>query len=143
MATQPYSSTVVSHCFRLKPGQDLKMELIRYCQEHNLYAACVVSSVGSLEKATLRLADGKEVTEFLGPFEIVSLTGTLSSESGHFHISLSNTQGAVIGGHLMNGCIIKTTAEIVLLENSELQFVREFDGSTGYKELVVRKRSSQ
>lgn len=135
-----YSSPVVSHCFRLKPGQDLKKELLHYCQIHRLQAACVVSGVGSLNKAPIRLSRGKDVVEFQGPFEIVSLTGTLSSDGIHLHISLSNHEGRVIGGHLMDGSEIYTTAEIMLLENTALHFTREQDNQTGYKELIIKTR---
>lgn len=140
MATQPYSSSVASHCFRLRPGQDLKKELLYYCQLHHLHAACVVSSVGSLNKAHIRLSGGKDVVEFQGPFEIVSLNGTVGAEGVHLHVSFSDFEGRVLGGHLMDGCEIYTTAEIVLLENRDLLFAREYDGHTGYKELVIKSR---
>lgn len=140
MTTRTCSSPVVSHCFRLKPGQELKKELLYYCQLHHLHAACVVSCVGSISRAHIRLSGGKDVVEFQGPFEIVSLTGTLSAEGIHLHISLSNFEGRVIGGHLMDGCEIHTTAEIMLLENTALHFTREMDAQTGYKELIISER---
>lgn len=141
MATEPFSSSVTSFCFRLRPGQDLKKELIYYCQLHHLHAACVVSAVGSLNKAHLRLSNGKDVVEFQGPFEIVSLSGTVNSTAAHLHISISDFEGKVVGGHLMDGSEIYTTAEIMLLENRDLTFQRENDGHTGYKELLIQKRS--
>ncbi|MEK2645226.1 PPC domain-containing DNA-binding protein [Bdellovibrio sp. BCCA] len=140
MATQPYTSSVTSHCFRLRPGQDLKKELLYYCQLHHLHAACVVSSVGSLTKAHIRLSGGKDVVEFQGPFEIVSLTGTVGTSGVHLHISVANFEGDVIGGHLMDGSEIHTTAEIMLLENQDLMFTREQDGHTGYRELIIKQR---
>lgn len=140
MSKESFTSTVTSHCFRLRPGQDLKKELLYYCQMHSLHGACIVSAVGSLNKAHIRLSGGKDVVEFQGPFEIVSLNGTLSSSGIHLHMSISNFDGKVIGGHLMDGCEIHTTAEIVLLENNDLLFTREADGHTGYKELIIKKR---
>lgn len=140
MGTQAYTSSVISHCFRLSPGQDLKKELLYYCQRHHLHAACIISAVGSLNKAHIRLSGGKDVVEFQGPFEIVSLHGTLSTEGIHLHISLSNFEGRVIGGHLMDGCVIYTTAEIVLMENKDLTFTREMDKNTNYKELLIKDR---
>lgn len=133
-------SSVLSHSFRMRPGQDLKKELLSYCQKHQLQAACVVSSVGSLKQAVIRLAEATKVAELRGPFEIVSLTGTLSSEGIHLHISMSDSEGKVVGGHLMNGCEVFTTVEIVLIENMDLVFKREPDETTGYKELVIKKR---
>lgn len=140
MTEQPFMSSVVSHVFRLKPGQDLKKELLFYCQLHHIHAGAIVSCVGSLEKAHIRLSGGKDVVEFKGPFEIVSATGTLSTDGIHLHISLSNFEGQVVGGHLMDGCLIYTTAEIIFLENTDLVFKREMDKQTGYRELIVKER---
>lgn len=136
----PHTSSITSHCFRLRPGQDLKKELLFYCQNNHLLAATVVSAVGSLTKAHLRMANGKETVEFDGPFEIVSLNGTLSKDGAHLHLSVSPFDGRVLGGHLMEGSEIYTTAEIILLENKDLVFHREVDGHTGYKELIIKKR---
>ena len=42
-----------------------------------------------------------------------------------------------MGGHLKDGCIVDTTAEICIEIFDEIKFKREFDESTGYKELVI------
>lgn len=42
------------------------------------------------------------------------------------------------GGHLKDGSIVNTTVEIVLLELDDVIFNREFDDSTGWKELVIK-----
>jgi len=68
----------------------------------------------------------------------VSLVGTLSGDTGHLHISLSDAQGHMIGGHVIGGLYIFTTAEIVIGECSDLKFTREHDDSTGFLELVMK-----
>ena len=57
----------------------------------------------------------------------------------HIHISLSDVDLNVIGGHLKDGCLVNVTAEIVLGEFEDYEFGREFDESTGYKELTIKK----
>ncbi len=42
----------------------------------------------------------------------------------------------------MNNNLVYTTAEIVIVELSDLEFVRENDPTYGYQELVVKKRTS-
>jgi len=37
----------------------------------------------------------------------------------------------VIGGHIVDGCIVRTTAEIVIVELSDLEFRREPDAADG------------
>lgn len=128
------------HAFRLLPGQDLKKELLKYCHDHELEAATMLSGIGSLKTAHLRLASAKEKRHWEGPFEIVSLIGTLSQYGSHLHMSVADSQGQVLGGHLLDGCLIHTTAEVVLLEIPDLKFTREPDPQTGYQELRVTKR---
>ncbi len=129
-----------THAFRLIPNQDLKIELTKYCVDHRLEAATIISGVGSLKVAALRLADEKVKSELHGPLEIVSLIGTLGLQGLHLHISIADRDGKVLGGHLLDGCIIHTTAEIVLLEITNLEFARELDQQTGFKELVISRR---
>lgn len=141
LSAQAFTSQVQNYCFRLKPDQDLKKELLSFAQKHQLKAAVILSSAGSLKKAHIRLSGGKETVEYNGPFEIVSLTGTLSAEGVHLHISFSDFDGRVRGGHLMDGSPIFTTAEIILQENMDLKFSRVDDADTGYKELFIQRRS--
>ena len=75
---------------------------------------------------------------YQGPFEIVSLVGTLSGGvGGHLHISLSDNKGQVVGGHVVGDLVIYTTAEVVIGECEGVRFEREMDRETGYDELVV------
>ena len=41
---------------RLKPGQDLRVELEKFAKERNIKAGFMMTAVGSLKKAALRLA---------------------------------------------------------------------------------------
>lgn len=125
------------HCFRLTKGMDLKKEIEDYAI-NNKISGVILSSVGCLSKIAIRLADGKTVFEDEQPYEIVSVMGTLSKDGVHLHISASDSEGVTIGGHLKNGCIVNTTAEVVILEMKDIEFSREYDESTGYDELVIR-----
>ncbi len=129
-----------THALRLRPGDDLRLALERATREQRLGAGCVVSCVGSLSRARVRLAGGEEVRELGGPLEIVALVGTLSSDGPHLHVALADGEGRVLGGHLLEGCPIHTTAEIVLGELENVRFARELDPATGWKELVIRTR---
>ena len=97
----------------------------------------IVSAVGSLREAALRLADQKDATHYAGKYEIVSLSGTFSPDGPHLHIAIADSEGRTIGGHVVEGCIIYTTAEIVIAELTDVRFSREEDPQTGYRELRV------
>jgi len=130
-----------THTIRLKPGMDLKRELENTAKLLGLQAAAIVTTVGSLEKVNLRFADQKQPTPFNGYHEILSLNGTLSQSGMHIHLTVADKDGQVKGGHLTEGNIIYTTAEIVILEQNHLSFSRVIDPTYGHGELEIQSRS--
>jgi predicted DNA-binding protein with PD1-like motif len=128
-----------NYTFRLKAGQDLFDSIQAFVMEKQVMAGCILSGVGSLTYATLRLANREFTSEYDGYFEIVSITGTVSIHGSHLHISISDGDGTTIGGHFESGCKIYTTAEIVLLVFEDLVYKREFAEDSGYEELVVHE----
>lgn len=127
------------HCFRLLPNDDLKIQLATICSQNNILAGCILSSVGSLKQLHLRLANSKNFFQRTENFEILSLNGTISTEGIHLHMSVADSQGNVIGGHLVDNNIIYTTCELIILELPEYQFRRQQDVVTGFKELKISK----
>ena len=137
-------ATALVHVLRLRPGADLLVELREYVARAGLRASCVVTCVGSLTRATLRYANQSEAAVVTGHFEICSLVGTMGRDAlPHLHISLSDGKGAMVGGHVLEGCTIYTTAEVVLGECGEgLTFTRPIDPETTWDELHASKRCS-
>ena len=126
-----------NYTFRLSPGQDLFDSVQAFVMKKQVQAGCILSGVGSLRHATLRLADRERNSEYEGPFEIVSITGTLSVHGSHLHMSISDSDGTTIGGHFESGCKIYTTAEIVIAVFNDVVYKRELAEDSGYEELTV------
>lgn len=122
---------------RLNPGQDLKTELDRLVDKYEIEAACILTCVGSLTVAVLRFANQETPQRLDGHFEIVSLTGVMSKHGSHYHLAIGDERGTSYGAHLMDGCKIYTTAEIVIGIIPDCTFKRTFDPQTGYPELEV------
>jgi predicted DNA-binding protein with PD1-like motif len=138
-------ATALVHVLRLRPGADLLVELREYVARAGLRASFVITCVGSLTRATLRYANQSEAAVVTGHFEICSLVGTMGRDAlPHLHISLSDGKGAMVGGgHVLEGCTIYTTAEVVLGECGEgLTFTRPVDPETTWDELHASKRCS-
>ena len=125
---------------RLHPGDDLRRALESWIGEQGEQAGCLISGVGSLSVAQLRLAGAREATGIHGDLEILSLAGTLSSDGAHLHIAVADSIGAVIGGHLCPGSLVRTTAELVIGLLPEWRFRRELDPTTGYAELQISRK---
>jgi len=124
---------------RLTDGQDLLVEIKKLLDEHDVQAGVILSAVGSLKQSTIRVPviDGK--VEHIHPenLEIDSLHGTVSKHGCHLHIAVSDLEGKAWGGHLKEGCIIRTTCELVIGILEDMVFTREPDEGTGFDELVI------
>lgn len=129
-----------NHAFRLKPGADLRKEIEAFVKNNNISAGWIATCVGSLTQYNIRFANQPQGARMTGHFEIVSLTGTVSTDGSHIHLSVSDSTGKTIGGHLLNENIVYTTAEIVLQEDDTYNFTREKDGTTPWEELQIKKK---
>lgn len=134
------SENVKIHALRLNPYQDLKKEIEAFVKKENIEAGWIMTCVGSLTQANLRYANQPKGTESKGHFEIVSLVGTVSVNGSHIHLSISDSLGVTKGGHLLDGNLIYTTAEIVIGESKNHVFTRQKDGSTPWEELQVKPK---
>ncbi|UGA53377.1 PPC domain-containing DNA-binding protein [Vibrio sp. VB16] len=127
---------------RLIQGADLKKSIAQLVTQHKIKAGSIASCVGCLSSVSLRLAGAQKTLQLNGPLEIVSIMGTLTPQHQHIHLTVSDNTGRVIGGHLLDGSIIDTTAELIVHHYPVLSFSREFDDTTGFTELVVNDEVS-
>lgn len=135
--------TLDVHVLRLQPGDDLRGALEAAFRDLRAggapAAACVVSAVGSLSQAVLRYAAEPQGVLQVQPLELLTLSGTLGVGGVHLHASVADAQGRVRGGHVMPGCVVRTTAEIVLALLPGWSFDRALDAGIGFMELVARR----
>jgi uncharacterized protein len=129
------------YALRLLPQQDLRLALHQWAITHDIQAGFVLSAIGSLTTAQIRLAGQPTPTTLTGRFEILMLNGLLSCHGLHLHGAIADCQGQTIGGHISDGCIIYTTAEIVIGAHADWVFGRSFDPKTGYVELDITAKS--
>lgn len=128
---------------RLRPGQDLRRALEDTLAAQGMRAGFVVSGMGSLRPAVLRMAAAQSVWQIDDDVELLTLAGSLGQEDGagnsHLHASVSLPDGRVVGGHVAYGCLVRTTAEVLLTLLPGWSFTREPDPDTGWAELVARR----
>lgn len=121
---------------RLKPGDDLRDQIELLVGASGVQAGVVLACVAGLDRVSLRLAGARDFLELDGEFEVVSATGTVSVNGSHIHVSVSDETGRTAGGHLRSGCVVRTTAEVVIGEVDGV-FRRVEDPATGFEELDV------
>jgi predicted DNA-binding protein with PD1-like motif len=126
-------------CLRLKPGDKLRESIYAIAKKQNIKAGIVLTCIGSLQEINIRLAGADHTISNHGKYEILTLSGTFNhKKEGHFHISISDSRGTCLGGHLLADNIVSTTAELVLGSLPGKQFLREEDPQTGYLELITK-----
>lgn len=133
---------MITQVLRLAPGDDLRGALettfAELARSQGLGAASVVTGIGSLSQAVLRYAGQDQGTTLAGPLELIMLAGTLSADGAHLHAGVAGADGRLLlGGHVMPGCTVRTTAEVVLALLPGWAFSRVPDAATGYRELVA------
>ena len=83
------------------------------------------------------MAGAKNIQDIEGSLEITSLVGTFGTDGSHVHVSVSDQNGTVIGGHLMEESIVHTTAEVVIGTIPGKRFNRKYCEKSGWKELSI------
>jgi predicted DNA-binding protein with PD1-like motif len=122
---------------RFAPGTDLRSALETVLAQHGAQAGYVMQAIGSLSAARIRFAGRDDLAELNGDLELLTLGGSLSPDGVHLHLSVADAQGRVTGGHMGTGCIVRTTAEVLVALLPEYRFSRTPDARTGYSELTV------
>ena len=124
---------------RLLPGEDLRGALEAAVAAQGCTAAFVLAGIGSLAQTRLRLAGAEAPRVLDGDVEILTLSGSIAANGVHLHMSVAAADGRVLGGHAAPGCIVRTTAELLLALLPDEHFIRDLDPATGYAELVARR----
>lgn len=135
---------------RILPGSDLLQAINSIIAEGKIENGIIVSAVGLLEKARLRnckkLPEKYPITDvnrdfrsIEKPCEILTLSGDIYKVEGedsiqtHAHVALSyigDEKVSVVGGHLIEGCIVFGFAEVYIMELTEIEMIKRFDEET-------------
>ena len=133
---------------RVKPGSDLLRSLQKVVTEEGVTSGVIQSGVGLLKQAKLRnckyLPEEYPITDanrtylsFEKPLEILSISGNITLADGeplvHAHLTLSSVEGdeiTVIGGHLIEGCVIFGFSEFAIMELNGIEMIKRFDEET-------------
>ena len=121
---------------RMDRGEEILQQLRRVCERENIRLASV-AALGAVNDFTVGVFDTASkqyhANHFQGTYEIVSLTGTVSTMNGafyaHLHMSAGDEKGAVFGGHL-NRAVVSATCEMTI-QVIDGQVERQFSEEIG------------
>jgi hypothetical protein len=124
-------------CFaRIPEGEDLAEAVKKRAEEGNVKAGMFIL-IGSLKDAVLGYYRDEKYNyvRLEGPLEIASCMGNVAvDEKGetviHAHLVVSNEKCEAFGGHLAKGSHVGATAELVIIEGSNVNLVRALDEKT-------------
>ncbi len=98
---------------KLGPGSDLRRSLEQLAIEQGA-AGFVLGVVGNLSRAAFQCAGRSEPTILEGDLEIITLQGTVAPDGVHLHLSLSDSDCQVWGGHLEPGTLVLKGADLLV-----------------------------
>jgi len=105
---------------RVDPEEEIIEQIRKVSEKENIKLASV-QALGAINDFTVGIFDTVEKkyysNHFQGAYEIVSLTGTITTKAGafyqHLHMSAGDGTGKVFGGHL-NRAVVSATCEAVI-----------------------------
>ena len=117
MEYRRFDNTIIA---RIDKDEEILAKIKELAEKENVRLASV-SALGAICDFTVGVFDTAEKrymsNSFQGPYEIVSLTGTVNTMNGefytHIHMSAGNGKGQVFGGHL-NRAVVSATCEMVV-----------------------------
>jgi predicted DNA-binding protein with PD1-like motif len=127
----------------MEPGEDVLETIEAVAAEHGVKSGHV-SMIGAISGAKLGYfhLEANEYRNFTinEDVEVVSCMGNISILNGkpmvHAHMIVSDEAGKCYGGHLMKGCKVSVTIELVIIE-TETDLTRARDERTGLNLLNI------
>lgn len=136
-----------SYIIRLDPGDEIVQSLETFCENKRIKSGRVMG-IGAIRDTKigyfdLTLGDYKE-RYVPGDLELTSLMGNISMMEGteflHLHITATDSDFKMMGGHLISA-IVSATAEI-FVDLYEERIERKLDPELGTRKLVLNAENS-
>lgn len=121
---------------RMDKGEEILEKLKEVCEKENVTLANV-NALGAINEFEVGLFDVDErqyhSKVYTGNFEIVSLTGSVTTKEGetymHIHLSAGDKENEVYGGHLNRAMVSATCEMFINVINGTVE--REFSEEIG------------
>ena len=99
--------------YKLSKGSDV-FNSLKELQTDNYSRSFLISAVGDLSFVSLKCTLNEKPIILEKKLEVITLSGYLTSKESHVHISVSDENCSVFGGHLLPGSTVLKSLEILL-----------------------------
>ena len=99
--------------YKLVSGVDVHETLIKLQTQHNS-SFFLISAVGDLSGVSFKCPFNEKPTIIKKKLEIITLNGYLTATGSHVHISVSDENCSVFGGHLLSGTTVLKSLDILI-----------------------------
>jgi predicted DNA-binding protein with PD1-like motif len=121
-AAEVFNGSRIEDVIRIRMDRDdlLLETILDTIKKHNIQDGAVLSAAGTLQVCTFHAVKSlaakpeQKFTTKQGPLEILNINGIIAAGEPHLHMTLGDTSGAAIGGHLEMGCKVLYRAEITI-----------------------------
>jgi predicted DNA-binding protein with PD1-like motif len=146
--------------FKLRPGSDFCGALNEACKAHDVRSGCVLTAIGSLDGADLKVPVPRPEVKFAygygpdpirvqGPLALASMSGFIchaddGSIEPHLHVVLADSQGKTWAGHLcLDNVRVLLTVECVVGEFGGIDMRMVTDEERGIRvvRMVAREKA--
>jgi len=122
-------------CIRLDPGELFLESIQRAIEQEQIRAGVVISGIGSLSICRIHVVNAgyppdlltrvQKYFEYKGSIEVLAVQGIIANGEPHLHITVADEEQNVHGGHVEEGCVVLTMAEIAIIRANALPAKRE------------------
>jgi len=128
---------------KMEPGEDVLGAIEEVAKKHDVQSG-QLSLIGAVSKAKLGYfhREALEYRDFTidEDVEVVSCIGDISTHEEnpviHAHMIVADEKGKCWGGHLLPGCEVSVTIELVIIE-TKAKLIRKKDDLTGLNLLHI------
>jgi predicted DNA-binding protein with PD1-like motif len=128
---------------KMEPGEDVLGSIEEVARKHGVQSG-QLSLIGAISQAKLGYyhRESAKYRDFTvdEDVEVVSCIGDISTHEGnlvvHAHMVVADEKGKCWGGHLLSGCTVSVTIELVIIE-TEIELIRKRDDVTGLNLLHI------
>ena len=119
-----------------KRDDDVLLSIHSYARSENI-SGFILGIVGNLSKAVFQCPGNSQPTSLEGNLEVITLNGTISPNKLHLHLSVSDGNCNVWGGHLEAGSLVLKGIDVLIGITKPNQIIKNNKSTNKTSRIVI------